>query len=69
LGITIYLIGVVVQIPFVDTPFYTGSLVSKLAGVDISWIVGLIVPGVLYYFLAGRASQARAPTEIILPTR
>jgi NCS1 family nucleobase:cation symporter-1 len=69
LGITIYLIGVLVQIPFVDTPFYTGSLVAKLSGVDISWIVGLIVPGVLYYFLAGRASQARAPKEIILPSR
>ena len=65
-GITLYLIGIAVQIPFLSTAFYTGPLVEPLGGVDISWIVGLVVPGVLYYTL-GRASQLRAPPEIILP--
>jgi NCS1 family nucleobase:cation symporter-1 len=66
-GIVIYLIGIAVQVPFLSTAFYTGPLVELLGGVDISWIVGLIVPGILYYAL-GRASQRRAPREIILPT-
>ncbi len=65
-GIVIYLIGIVVQIPFLSTAFYTGPLVAPLGGVDISWIVGLVVPGALY-FAFGRASQRRAPAHIILP--
>ena len=65
-GIMIYLIGILVQIPFLSTAFYTGPLVEPLGGVDISWIVGLLVPGVLYYAFA-RASQRRAPPQLILP--
>ena len=65
-GIAIYLIGILVQVPFLDTAFYTGPLVGPLGGVDISWILGLLVPGVLYYLL-GRASQRRAPPHLILP--
>jgi NCS1 family nucleobase:cation symporter-1 len=66
-GISIYLIGVLIQVPFIATSFYTGPLVSTLGGVDISWIVGLIVPGLLYYTL-GRASERRAPPRVILPS-
>jgi len=66
-GIVIYLIGIVVQIPFLSTAFYTGPLVEPLGGVDISWVVGLLVPGVLYYAFA-RASRRRAPLKLILPT-
>jgi NCS1 family nucleobase:cation symporter-1 len=65
-GIAIYLIGILVQIPFLSTAFYTGPLVEPLGGVDISWIVGLLVPGVLYYVF-GRASRRRAPAQLILP--
>lgn len=59
-GITIYLIGIVVQVPFLSTSFHTGSLVARLGGVDYSWIVGLVVPAVLYY-VARRAGVARHP--------
>ena len=65
-GIAIYSIGVLIQIPFMATSFYTGPWVAALNGVDISWIVGLIVPGFLY-FLFGRASRERAPHDLILP--
>src|SRR5258708_3845622 len=65
-GIVIYLIGILVQIPFLSTSFYTGPLVGPLGGVDISWIVGLLVPGLLYYS-CGKASRRRAPRELILP--
>ncbi|MFI4890383.1 MAG: cytosine permease, partial [Steroidobacterales bacterium] len=66
-GIVIYLTGILIQIPFLSTAFYTGPLVEMLGGVDISWIVGLVVPGILYYSFA-RASRRRAPPQIILPT-
>src|SRR4029077_6980376 len=66
-GIVIYLIGILVQIPFLSTSFYTGPLVEPLGGVDVSWIVGLLVPGILYYTF-GRTSLSRAPPQMILPT-
>ena len=66
-GVTIYVIGILIQIPFLSTAFYTGPLVDPLGGVDISWIVGLVVPGLLYYSF-GRASRDRAPPQIVLPS-
>jgi nucleobase:cation symporter-1, NCS1 family len=57
-GITIYFFGILVQMPFLSTAFYTGPLVARLGGADISWIVGLLVPGVLYYFAARRLQRA-----------
>jgi len=39
-GIAVYAVGVLVQLPFISTAFYTGPLVDKLDGADISWIVG-----------------------------
>ena len=65
-GIVIYLIGIVVQLPFLSTTFYTGPLVAPLGGADISWIVGLVVPATLYYAFA-QSSRRRAPPHRILP--
>jgi NCS1 family nucleobase:cation symporter-1 len=65
-SIVIYLIGILVQVPFLSTALYTGPLVHPLGGVDISWILGLVVPSILYYIF-GRASRLRAPSRLILP--
>jgi NCS1 family nucleobase:cation symporter-1 len=65
-GIGIYVFGVLVQMPFISTGFYTGPLVERLDGTDISWIVGLSVPAVLYYFAARRWTR-RVPAHSILP--
>ncbi|MFK0206358.1 purine-cytosine permease family protein [Agrobacterium sp. NPDC090283] len=51
IGMISYLIGCVCQIPFINQMFYTGSIAGKL-GYDVAWIVGLIVPSVVYYVLA-----------------
>ncbi|GBL56686.1 nucleobase:cation symporter-1, NCS1 family [Pseudomonas citronellolis] len=67
-GISVYVIGVLVQLPFISTKFYTGPLVDYLGGVDISWIIGLVVPAVLYYLVARRSSRA-VPDRLILPAR
>jgi len=65
-GIAIYAFGVLIQMPFIATGFYTGPLVDKLGGTDISWIIGLLVPAVLYYVVAQKSGR-RIPEHLILP--
>ncbi|MGT2453069.1 purine-cytosine permease family protein [Cupriavidus basilensis] len=65
-GIVVYAVGVLVQMPLIATSFYTGAWVEALGGVDVSWIVGLVVPALLYY-LAARARRDRVPQALILP--
>jgi nucleobase:cation symporter-1, NCS1 family len=65
-GIVIYIVGILVQMPFLSTSLYTGPLVASLGGADISWIVGLVVPGAVYY-IAARTSPRQIPTALILP--
>ena len=65
-GILVYAFGVVVQLPFIATSFYTGPLVEQLGGTDISWIIGLTLPALVYYFVA-RSSGQEVPDQLILP--
>lgn len=67
-GILVYVFGVLVQMPFISTKLYTGPLVAHLGGVDISWIIGLIVPGLLYYVFARRDPRP-APCPAPAPAR
>lgn len=66
-GISAYFSGILAQMPFIASSFYTGPLVERLGGADISWIVGLIVPGLIYFIAAKRLAES-APPQIILPT-
>ncbi|MGI5508626.1 purine-cytosine permease family protein [Streptomyces sp. CA-106131] len=50
----VYAVGLLAQLPFLSTAFYTGPLVAPLGGADISWIVGLVAPALLYWLLARR---------------
>jgi NCS1 family nucleobase:cation symporter-1 len=52
-----YLLGILVQLPLVATPLYTGPLARAMGGVDVSWIVGLAVTGPGYYWLAKRSRR------------
>ena len=58
--------GVLVQLPFISTKFYTGPLVAALGDVDISWIIGLVLPAVVYYVCAKKWHSA-VPDQLILP--
>jgi nucleobase:cation symporter-1, NCS1 family len=53
-----YAFGIVVQIPFLAQSLYTGPLTKELGGADISWLVGLVVPAVVYYLWASRRNVA-----------
>ncbi|MFC9121799.1 purine-cytosine permease family protein [Streptomyces sp. NPDC057067] len=57
-----YGVGVLAQLPFLVTHFYTGPLAAPLGGADISWIVGLAVPAALYWLLA-RRDTSHIPEE------
>jgi NCS1 family nucleobase:cation symporter-1 len=65
-GIAIYIVGILVQMPFIATAFYTGPLVAPLGGADISWLLGLLVTGALYYAIV-RVSPRNVPSRLILP--
>jgi nucleobase:cation symporter-1, NCS1 family len=56
-----YLLGIAIQLPFVDTTLYTGPIANLLGGVDISWIVGVAVISPIYYLLA----RNTAPRHIV----
>ncbi|MFC7394211.1 purine-cytosine permease family protein [Scopulibacillus cellulosilyticus] len=45
-----YLIAVLIEIPFMKTSVYTGPIATFFGGVDVSWVVGLIIPVILYYY-------------------
>ncbi|PHI96622.1 allantoin permease [Parasaccharibacter apium] len=51
LALSVYMLGVLVEIPFMKTGPYTGVLVPRLHGVDISWVVSLLVTGGVYCLL------------------
>ena len=53
-----YVLGVLVQVPFMATELYTGVVAKAMGGADISWIVGLVVISPVYYLLSRRR---RAP--------
>lgn len=57
-GVTAYLIGFIVMIPFFSTTFYTGPVAQALGGADISFIFGLVFAGGLYYLLSRNVDRA-----------
>ncbi|MFJ5958794.1 purine-cytosine permease family protein [Paenarthrobacter sp. NPDC092416] len=56
-----YVAGALIQVPFSATAIYTGPLAAALGGVDISWIVGLVVVAPLYY-IAARVFRKKTET-------
>ncbi len=50
-ALVVYVVAILLEVPFVSTTLYTGPLVAYLGGADISWIIGLAVSAILYYVL------------------
>jgi NCS1 family nucleobase:cation symporter-1 len=55
-----YVLGILVQAPFIWTDLYHGPIAAAMGGLDISWIVGLAVISPLYYWVE-RALSANQP--------
>ena len=61
-AVTAYALGILVQIPFMNTPLYAGPVAESLGGADLSWILGLVVTAPVYWLLA-RGTQLN-PREL-----
>ena len=57
-AVSCYALGILVQIPFIASPLYTGPVARAIGGIDLSWIAGLALTSPAYYWLA-RRSQGR----------
>ncbi len=70
IGIVSYLIGCAALSPFISTTFYTGPLAARL-GFDVSWVVGLVVPGALYAMLwkiKGLPAESGSAAHVVTST-
>jgi NCS1 family nucleobase:cation symporter-1 len=67
-GLLAYFIGLGIEWPFIDQLDYTGPLVSKLGGADISYIVGFFVAAGIYILLV-RLDPDRSRARIDEPIR
>jgi len=73
-GLTAYGIGVVSMVPFYNLSFFEGPATKALGGADISFLVGIVVAALTYFFLARgvatsergllRAEQATEPAMV-----
>jgi nucleobase:cation symporter-1, NCS1 family len=52
-----YVLGILVQLPFIDSPLYKGPVARAMGGVDLSWIAGLAMTGPAYYWLSKRLTS------------
>jgi nucleobase:cation symporter-1, NCS1 family len=65
-GLAAYLIGFTVTVPFMSLPgIYIGPGARALGGVDLGWLVGLVVSGAAYTWLS-RAFDAATELPAIL---
>ncbi len=64
-AISCYVVGTVVQLPFSSTALFMGPVAQAMGGVDISWIVGLIVVAPLYYFVARTFRKTEDPGPLV----
>ncbi|MFH9423797.1 purine-cytosine permease family protein [Streptomyces sp. NPDC017529] len=62
-ALSVYALGVLAQFPFLATHFFTGPLVERLGGADVSWLVGLAVPAVLYLAVTRRGTGPSAAAD------
>jgi nucleobase:cation symporter-1, NCS1 family len=58
--ITIFVVSVLAQLPFMSLTVYQGPLAAWL-GVDISYVIGLVVPIVLYTAMSRSRTSPRSP--------
>ncbi len=65
-GISVYAVGVLIQLPFIENPLYHGSLTWIFAGNDVSWIIGWFCTAGLYYALR-RFDRRVLPEQTIYP--
>jgi NCS1 family nucleobase:cation symporter-1 len=64
-SIGVYVLSVLVQIPFASLSFYVGPI-ARLIGADLAWLPGLVIPGMLYCVIYTRESRDSAALSLPL---
>lgn len=62
-ALLIYFTGIAVQIPFVKNAFFTGPWASVIPGVDISWIISLVVTSIAYPLFCHKRESAGSSAD------
>jgi NCS1 family nucleobase:cation symporter-1 len=57
-AVACYVLGILVQLPFLATALWTGPIAREMGGIDLSWVAGLIVTSPIYYFWAKRSRRS-----------
>lgn len=67
IAIGAYVAGILIQIPFMNSPLYVGPVANWLGGAELAWVIGLIFSGGIYYLWApGRhARSSSAPSQVL----
>lgn len=66
-ALAVFVVGVLVQIPFMNSSVYVGPVANLLGGAELSWILGLAVSGGLYFALIRRRTRSASggrPVEL-----
>ncbi|AHI25080.1 thiamine permease [Komagataeibacter xylinus] len=56
-----YIMGIVVQVPFISNELYSGLLARQMDGVDLSWVVGILLPGLVYWLVSRKPGASMRP--------
>jgi purine-cytosine permease-like protein len=59
-GCGVYVLGILVQIPFAMLSFHTGVL-ARVIGADVAWLPGSVIPAAVYWMVARKT--CRDPTS------
>jgi nucleobase:cation symporter-1, NCS1 family len=67
--IAVFLAGIAAEVPFMNAtyPKFEGPVAHALSGADISWLVGFVVAGALYYLSARYLSAHPRPAAVAAP--
>lgn len=63
-GLTAYFAGFAAMIPFMSLTFFEGPVTKALGGADLSFVVGLVVSGVVYLLLCRRHPNGALPGDL-----
>lgn len=60
-----YIVAILCQIPFMNLSFYIGPAAKLLGGADIAWILGIIVPAILYYIPMKKVAKKEIDEHLV----
>ncbi|QDZ42486.1 cytosine permease [Corynebacterium sp. sy039] len=64
-AISAYILTLLVELPFAKTDFFTGFIYERIGNTDYSWIIALVLPGLLYcaFMTVGKDKRSDAHSE------